>query len=282
MLRDDNDDLFPGFSAQLVGLSEGEEKTFTLDIPAGYEMEDIAGKTVRCESIMGKVQARTLPDWSDELAGRISHDEINNMLDLRVDVRKRLEESAKNVADQELAEKALDQLVEGATVSYPKELADDYIEDMLGELDRNLRQQGLTLDDFMRITQQSREQVGEQYREAATRRAIRALALGELVKREELTISDEDLDAEIDKMSASMGGGQSEQLKKFLTTDASRFNISNRMATDRAFERLVAIAKGESPAVGPTPKPAASADEAPTTETEQTQTAAESESQQSE
>ena len=77
----------------------------------------------------------------------------------------------------------------------------------LRELDRNLRQQGLTLDDFMRITQQSREQVGEQYRDAATRRARRALALGELVKREELAISDEDLDAEIDSMSASMGGG---------------------------------------------------------------------------
>ena len=47
---------------------------------------------MRCAIIMGKVQARTLPEWSDELAGRISKDEITNMLDLRVDVRKRLEE----------------------------------------------------------------------------------------------------------------------------------------------------------------------------------------------
>lgn len=254
VLRDDNRDLFPGFSAQFVGVSAGEEKTFTLDVPEDFDAEDIRGRTVRVEARVGQIRARTLPEWSDELASKISNGEHETIDALRAYVRQQLEESARRLADQKALEGALEKLVAGATLRYPDELVEDYLSDLVAEFDYSLRQQGLTLQDFMKITGQTEEQIRQQYRPRAIQRAERALALGELVRAEELDVSEEDIEAEVDEMSTALGGDQAGQFRQFLMSDRSRANIANRLATDRATDRLLAIAKGDDPPKGPTPK----------------------------
>jgi len=250
VLREDDQDLFPGFSQELVGLSAGDEKVFTLTLPDDFEDEELAGKTLRVEAFVDKVQSRLVADWSDALAESISDGQFKTILELRVDVRRRLTEMMEAQAENELVEKALDALVEGATIHYPPELVDEYIDLLLGELDQNMRRSGLTLDDYMKISGQTRETLAEHYRERAIWRAERALALGELVRQEQLSVSEDDLNAEIDRLSEQLGGEQAAQIRQFLASDASRSDISSRMVSDRALERLAAIAKGENPPIG--------------------------------
>jgi trigger factor len=251
VLTDDEYDLFPGFSAQLVGLSAGDDKQFVLEIPDDYDDEELAGHALRVELRVEKVQARTVPDWSDALAKRISQDKVESILELRVDTRKNLQQTAENLADRQLAVEALDELVEGATISYPEEFLQDYITDLLTDLEQNvLRQQGLTLKDYLRITGQTEENLRQNYRASGIKRAERSLALGELVRREQLDASDEDIDSEIDRIVASIGGEQSSRFRQFLSTQQSRSNIGADLVTSRAMERLAAIAKGENPPIG--------------------------------
>jgi len=254
VLRDDERDLFPGFSAQIVGLSAGDEKVFTLDIPEDFDAEEVRGRTIRVEAVVQQVRSRVLPEWSDELAAKISDGEHETIDELKAALRQQLEEAARNVADQKTLEDALERLVSEATIHYPEELLQDYLSDLLDEFDRSLRQQGLTLQDFIKITGQSEEQIREQFRPRAIERAERALALGKLVEEEELEISDEDIEAEIDAMSQALGGDQAGRFKQFLMTDQSRVNIANRLATNRATGRLLAIARGENPPKGPAPQ----------------------------
>jgi trigger factor len=203
-----------------------------------------------------------VPDWSDALAKRISQDKVESILELRVDTRKNLQQTAENLADRQLAVEALDELVEGATISYPEEFLQDYITDLLTDLEQNvLRQQGLTLKDYLRITGQTEENLRQNYRASGIKRAERSLALGELVRREQLDASDEDIDSEIDRIVASIGGEQSSRFRQFLSTQQSRSNIGADLVTSRAMERLAAIAKGENPPIG-----AAQADETAATE----------------
>jgi trigger factor len=251
VLTDDEYDLFPGFSAQLVGLSAGDDKQFVLEIPDDYDDEELAGHALRVELRVEKVQARTVPDWSDALAKRISQDKVESILELRVDTRKNLQQTAENLADRQLAVEALDELVERATISYPEEFLQDYITDLLTDLEQNvLRQQGLTLKDYLRITGQTEENLRQNYRASGIKRAERSLALGELVRREQLDASDEDIDSEIDRIVASIGGEQSSRFRQFLSTQQSRSNIGADLVTSRAMERLAAIAKGENPPIG--------------------------------
>jgi trigger factor len=252
VLRDDKDDLFPGFSAQLVGVNIGDQKTFELSIPEDYDQEELAGRTLRCDVSVSEVQARTVPEWTDDLAKRLSEDKFETMLELRMDLRKQLEQYSEEVAKDNLAGKALEQLVEGATIRYPEELIQEYIDDLLQSLDDNLRQRGLRLEDFMKLTGRTQEDLRKEYRDTAVERAERALALGELVRREELVVDDSAVDAEIEAMSTMLGGDeQAGRFKQFLMTPESRFNIGNRLVANRAMERLAAIAKGENPPIGP-------------------------------
>lgn len=254
VLRDDERDLFPGFSAQLVGLSAGDEKVFSLDIPEDFDASEVQGRTIRVEAVVQQVRSRALPDWSDELAAKISGGEQETIDALKTAVRQQLEEAAQNVADQKTLEEALERLVSEATIRYPEDLLQDYLSELLTEFDRSLRQQGLTLQDFIKITGQSEEQVREQFRPRAIERAERALALGRLVEEEELEISDEDIEGEVDAMSQALGGDQAGRFKQFLMSDQSRINIANRLATNRATGRLLAIARGENPPKGPVPQ----------------------------
>lgn len=254
VLRDDERDLFPGFSAQIVGLSAGDEKVFTLDIPEDFDAEEVRGRTIRVEAVVQQVRSRVLPEWSDELAAKISGGEQETIDALKTAVRQQLEATARNLAEQKTLEEALEHLVAEATLHYPEELLQDYLSDLVDEFDRSLRQQGLTLQDFIKITGQSEKQIREQFRPRAVERAERALALGKLVEEEELDISDEDIEAEIDAMSQALGGDQASRFKQFLMSDQSRVNIANRLATNRATGRLLAIARGENPPKGPVPQ----------------------------
>lgn len=246
ILRDDENALLPGFAEQIVGMSAEDEKEFTLTVPDDYEDEEVAGKTLRVEVHIEKVQSRTVPEWTDDLAKRVTEGEFETLLELRMNVRKQLEEQAQATARQEIADEALDKLVETATIHYPEELVQDYINDFLEDLERSvLRQQGLTIKDFLQITGQSEDDLRNLYRERAIARAERGLALGEFMRSEKLAVSGDEIDAEIDRLSQQFGGAQSDQFKKFLSTAQSRVSIHNDLISSRAIDRLIAIAKGE-------------------------------------
>jgi len=255
-VRDDERDLFPGFSAHLVGLSAGQHTTFTLDIPGDFDAPEVRGRTIWVDAHVAQVRSRVLPDWSDELIAKIGRGEFETIDALRENTRQQLEQAERNLADQATLEGALGQLVEGATFHYPEALVEDYLSELLVEFDRSLRQQGLTLDDFKKITGQAEEEIRELYRPRAIERAERALALGQLIDEEALDVSDEDVEAEVDAMSEALGGDQAGRFRQFLMSDQSRANISSRLATNRATGRLLAIARGENPPKGPAPEAA--------------------------
>jgi trigger factor len=257
VLFEDPDDemLVPGFAAELADTVAGDELEFYLEIPEDDEDENIAGRTLFCEAFIDQVQARTVPEWTDDLAKRISEDEFETILELRIHVREQLGTQMENVARQEIAGQALEKLVEGAAFAYPNELIDDNVDDYVRQLEQNIARQGIKLADWLRLTQQTEDDLREQYREMAEQRARRTLVLAELVKIEELgDVSDELIETEIDRMAEAMSGtDQAQQFRQFLDSDYSRSNIANELVTNRAYDRLVAIAKGEDPPIGVQP-----------------------------
>jgi trigger factor len=261
----EQEDLFPGFAMEIVDAVAGDELVFRLELPEDYSDEDLAGRTLECEAHVDQVYSRIVPEWTDELASRVSDGKSETLLDLRINTRKDLEETATNLANRDVAMKALDQIVENATVKYPEELVQDYITDLVETLEENIKRQGLTLKDWYRITGQTENDLREQYRQAAVARAERALVMSEIVHQEKLSVSAADIDAEIDQMVKVFGSDeQAAQFRQFFSSPQSRLNIQTDLLTNHAMERLAAIAKGENPPIvdpdAPTEEAAADAD----------------------
>ena len=121
-----------------------------------------------------------------------------------------------------------------------------------------LRGQGLTLKDFLQITGQTEEELREQYHGRAERRTRSALVFYEFLRQEKVAVSDPDIDAEIERMSASFGEKQAPVFKQYLSSAQNRSNIENDLVTNRGVDLLVAIARGED-----IPAPSPAADEQP-------------------
>ncbi len=248
----DEEMLFTGFAAELVGAVAGDELEFHLQIPEDDEDKEVAGSTLFCEAHIDKVQARTVPEWTDDLAKRVSEEKFETILELRMDLRHQLEERLVELTKQQIVEEALKKVVEGATFAYPNELIDDYVTGYVKQFEQNVARQGIKLADWLRLTQQTEADMREQYRGMAEERAQRTLALSELVKIEGLgDVSDEAIEAEVARMMEAIAETeQADQFRQFFNSDYGRSNIANDMVTSRAYEQLMAIAKGENPPTG--------------------------------
>lgn len=247
LLKKEEDPILPGFSEALVGAKVGEDREFDLIVPDDIERyETIKGRRVHFHVHIKKVEIITLPELNDEFAARFSdkEDEPFTLQDLRSKLRQDLEESARRNADSAYSLKVIDKMLEGATLSYPEAMVQDQINDLLNDLDQRLRQQGITLQDYMNITGKTRDDFAIQYRERAESMIKRSLILREIVVAENIAIGDEQVDAEITRI-ASQFGERADDFRRLFDTPDMRLNITNDLLQSKVIERIVQIGKGE-------------------------------------
>ena len=243
-------DVIVGFSQKLVGVSADDDTQFSLTFPDDEEDEDLAGRTVDFEITVSEVQSLILPDIDDLMAELASDGEIKTLDELREKMREQLVETLERQADEAYSDKVLSQLAESSTITYPNAVVEDYIDDILGELDQNLRQRmGLGLEDYIKVTGNNKEALREENRERAIERVRKTLVLTELAQSEELTTNDEEIDAEVDKQAKNFGD-QSDVFRDFLNSEYYRSQMASNLVTQRTVRRLIDIAKGKNPEKG--------------------------------
>ena len=165
---------------------------------------------------------------------------------------------AEHSSGHEYSDKVVNELAEQAQVKYPPVVFEQELDEYLEDLDRRLREQRLTLDDYLKIQGKSKEEFREEVRPQAEKRLKRTLVLGKVVDLEGLTVEGDEIEQAIDRLSTPWGE-QAGEMRKVLSNDRARRMVSLDVLSEKAVARLVAIAKGEE--VPPLPeKPAAGAE----------------------
>ncbi|MBC8171285.1 MAG: hypothetical protein H7X77_06420, partial [Anaerolineae bacterium] len=147
------------------------------------------------------------------------------------------------------------EIVKKAEIAYPEMMLDEQLDSMIENLDQRLRQQGITLEQFMSLTRKSRDDVRNEYRASAEEALKRSLALFEIAVAEKIQVAPEEFEAHIDRTMQRLGFA-SPEFRKTFDNPSVRDNILNRLLQDKTFERITAIGKGEAPAL-PEETPAA-------------------------
>lgn len=251
ILGEDNEEPAPGFRQALFGAALDEEREFELEFPNDEEeYKEYAGKHANFKVKIKKIETVTLPALNDDLAARITEKEETplTLLQLRMRTRENLQESAAQQAKSNYAGEALDALVEKATIAFPEVMVDDQTESYLQRLDQDFRRQGLTLEDYMRIANKQRDELKADYRDVAIKNLKRGLVLREIRAVENIEVGADAINAEIDKMLGRFGE-QAESLRGVLDTPQMRESIENDLLEKGTLDRIVAIAKGEAPAL---------------------------------
>lgn len=257
LLEDEARDLVPGFSPEVVGMRVGDEKTFRITIADDEEDEDLAGRTIKFTVNVLKVENTVMPALDDFLASLASDGEYNTLDELRSTLRDQLEELYENRANDAYTSAILEKIVGQASFTYPDETFQDYMDDVMRELEDYMQQQaGLRLEDYARIMNKTIDDLREENRERAERRMKNSLALTALAESEGLTVTEEDIEAEIDKqLSELVGAGYSAELRSIFDSPTYRERLMVQIISDHTLKRMMDIAKGLEPEKGPDNKP---------------------------
>ena len=244
---------YAGFSANLVGLSDGEEKAIEYTYSDESPYEKLRGKSARFTVKIQSVKKRTLPELNDEFAKTIG--EFETLEDLRKNIRERLEQTKTAEYNREFVNKVVDRMVEGATLKYAPHMLADEVEHSLEHIQEDLKQQNLDLETYLKIRNIEREKfISEEVSPAAKRRLERGLVLDKVAELEKVEVSKEDLQKAV--LQNLMGLQQDPEFakvrgrKKFEElANVVTYQTANQMLNDRVLDRVKAIATGNADVV---------------------------------
>ena len=239
----DEDSERPDLTTPLIGLSAGEAKEFTVTYPESVQDPRYAGKEVTVSVDVHSVKEKEVYPLDDDFAQTVGDfDTLEELAKkLTEDIRRRKQREA----DRELGEEALQQLIENAErIEWPKALEEDEIDQALEEQDRRLQGSGLSLDTYLSMQKQTREEFREDLREAIEERLQRSLVIGKLVELEDLSVEGHELTDQIDRMSM-LAGERGAELREALTTPDGMRHVASDLLASKVMERLVQIVKGE-------------------------------------
>lgn len=192
--------FIPGFEEQLVGVKAGEEKDVTVTFPEEYHAEELAGKEATFKTKVNEVKYKEVPELTDEIANELDS-EANTVAEYKENTRRRLAEQKETDAENAQKEEAINKAANNTTVDIPEAMVNTELDRMVQEFGQRMQQQGLNLETYFQISGQDESQLREQMKDDAEERVKTNLTLTAIAEAENVEVSDEDIDKELEKMS---------------------------------------------------------------------------------
>ncbi len=227
-----------GFVDQIVGMSAGDEKEFTLPFPDDHPNEELVGKDCDFKVSVSAVKEETLPEPDDEFAKTLGQ-EIETIEQLRVKLDENMKASAERDNRLKLENDAIDAVVEISTIEFPAILIEHQVDQMIDE--QMMRMGGIKLEDFLRYRGATEEDLRIDMRPAAQKRVIGSLVLNKIHEAEDITIDDVSVDTEIDRI-VEEAGDQGEMARQMFGTTEAKDSIRGRLLTEKTINTLIGIA----------------------------------------
>lgn len=232
--------FIPGFEDQLIGAKIGEEKEVNVTFPEEYHEASLKGKPAVFKCTVKEIKVKELPAADDEFAKDVS--EFDTLAEYKDDIRSKLVEKKEAQAKREKQNKAVDKAVANAQMEIPDAMVTEQVRRMADDFARRLQSQGLTVEQYMQFTGMTADKLLEQMRPEALKRIQNSLVLEAIAKAENIEVSDEKVNEEIEKMAAAykmeadklkelIGDAEKEQMKSDLAIQAAV-----DMITDAAVE----------------------------------------------
>ncbi len=250
-LDDDSIIPMPGFHDEVIGMSVGETREFTIAFPEDYHNKSLIGEKIKNTVTISEVKAKVLPELDDDFAQEASNGEVETLEAYRDQLREQLTNMRVQMYDNEYSQEVLDKMVAGATVTFADISLTQEIDAAMNRQTQDARSRGLTLEDYLVIQGKTEDEMRAELQPEAEENLKRSAVMQNLVTEEKITIKDADIDAQIDQMFYG-GGNIDDEMRQTLrqavmSSPDSIMQLSNQAITSKAIERIVAIGKGEAP-----------------------------------
>ncbi|UTR11290.1 trigger factor [Evansella sp. LMS18] len=233
--------FIPGFEEQLVGAKTGEETEVNVEFPEEYHSEELAGKPAMFKVKVHDIKRKELPELDDEFAKDVN-EEVETLDELKKDLREKLQTSKEQQADAEKRDALVEKAAENASVEIPEAMVNTEADRMLQEFEQRLQAQGMTLDMYYQFAQTDAEGMKAQFHDDAEKRVRMNLTLEAISEAENLEVSDEEVDQEIEKM-AEMYQRSADEIKQILAMQGGADTLKGDLKVRKAIDFLVENSK---------------------------------------
>ena len=213
--------FIPGFEDQLVGAEAGSDVEVHVTFPEKYHAENLAGKEATFKVKVNSIREKEVPELDDDFVKEAS-ETANTVDEYKAEIREKLEKQAEQKADNAFESEILEAVVENTKIDLPEAMIEEQIDNMLRDMEMRLMYQGMRLDDYLKYTGQTREDLRKVYHDEAERRVRTQLTLEEIRKVEEIKAEEADIDEEM-KSLAEQSRKSLEDFKASLTENDKKY-----------------------------------------------------------
>lgn len=224
--------FIPGFEEQLVGVKAGEHKDVNVTFPEQYTPE-LAGKAALFACDVHEVKAKKLPELNDEFVKELNRG-VETVEALKESTKKDIQARKEQESKREFLEKLYEKIASGSKVEIPEEMIKEQAANMKKDMEQRMAQSGLTLEQYLQFTGQKAEDFEAQLEKDAKKDITNYFLLEEVGKKENLELTDADVEFEYAKL-AEQYKMKLEDVKKALEKQNAQFRHNLKMTRIEEF-----------------------------------------------
>lgn len=223
----------PGMAEQLVGLKSGDEKTFTLPFPKEHFQKHLAGKDVDFKVKATGVFELQLPKADDEFAKGIGLENLEQLrAKLKENMQLEMDQRNNEAAEIEMLEKLVDAT---SFTEAPAILINEEVSRMMHELEHGLEEQGMDMATYLQQIKKTKDELKLDFTQQAIRRIRTAVLIKAFSKEQNIEVSEEEIDAEIDRILSNIPEAQADT-RQHVTSPDYRDYVKIQMRNRKTLE----------------------------------------------
>ena len=223
------------FEEQMIGMNIGEEKELNVTFPEEYHAEELKGKPAMFKVTVKEIKEKQLPELDDDFAQDVS--DFDTFAEYKDDLKKTIGERKANEAKAKKEDEAIAKIIEEAKMDIPEAMVKTQVNRMAEDFAQRLQQQGLSIEQYFQYTGMTADKIMEEMKPEALKRIQSRLVLEAVVKAEDIQVSDEEFEAELQKM-ADAYKMEIDKIKEFMGEYESK-QIKEDVAIQKAVELIV-------------------------------------------
>lgn len=228
--------FIPGFEEQLIGMDKDSEKEIKVTFPEDYHAENLKGKETTFKVKVHEIKTKQNRELDDEFFEDLGMEGVNSLETLKESIKEHLEAHKKTDIENKFVDDMLDAISKQTEIDIPEEMVEDEINHLIKRFEEQLKYQGVSLDLYYSLTKSTEKDLREQVEKEAFKNVLYRLILEELVKILEITVTDEEVDEELEKMAKQYNATKEDIQKELGGMDMIKYDIEIRKAFDKLEE----------------------------------------------
>lgn len=227
--------MVPGFEEEIIGLKKDDKKEFDIVFPKDYFKKDFQNKKLKFKIEVKNVEAPETPEITEEVIEKLTGKK-QTLDEFKVELKENIQQQKQQENKQKAENEYVEKLIKMVDIEIPESLIHEEVHYIIDEVKENVKQKGLTFEDFLKQTDTTEEQLHEKYEEEAEKRVKARLGLQKAIELEKVVVDEKEISDELEKIKSFYPSEQHDKIQKDYDSGKLKTSIENRLTLRKFFD----------------------------------------------